>query len=182
MDHDQTETFKTRFVLSAADRTWVRDVDLPFAPFPGLGVRIDTYEVLNIVTVTVDDPDGSVTCVVEFDDQENTVTTASRIESFGFAEGDPATPRAKNAASPVRVSLITFAKDAQWSKECDLPFPPFAGLCIRVGRDRLLKIFTIAAGKDRGDEVECYAGFEGVDSDSITEDECGTLGLARDHR
>ncbi|MGF1425670.1 hypothetical protein [Kitasatospora sp. LaBMicrA B282] len=170
-----------RLVAEADGRNWVRDLELPFAPFPGLGVRVDTYEVLNVVTVLVDAADGAVTCTVAEDGGRE--LTAKKCASLGFAEGAPAGARAVPAVSaPVRVSVLTFAEDAQWSRQCTLPFAPFDGLRIRLDGGMLLKVFTIVAGSSARSEVECYAGFEGPGADAVTEDDCEALGFERDYR
>ncbi|PBC71857.1 hypothetical protein BX265_6470 [Streptomyces sp. TLI_235] len=177
---DQADPFGVRLVIEAEGKTWVRDLDLPFAPFPGMGVRIGAYEVLNVVTVLVDDPDGAVTCVVVDDDGGE--FTAKKCASLGFVECGPPGERAVRAAFPVRVSVITFASDRQWSKVCTLPFAPFEGLRVRMNGEKVLKIFTVVAGADHRSEVECYAGFEGEGADTVTGDECEALGLERDYR
>ncbi|WP_354644570.1 hypothetical protein [Kitasatospora camelliae] len=180
---ERTGSYRARLVLPVERTAWVRDLDLPFAPFPGLGIRVDAYEVLNVVTVEAGDPDGGVACVVEFDGGALTADEArKKCGSLGFTEGAfPGSPAAE-AAGPVRISLITFAAGRQWSKRYDLPFPPFAGLSLRAGRGRSLKIFTVVVGDRPGDEVECYAGFEGGDADAVTEEECAALGFEEDYR
>jgi hypothetical protein len=177
---NQAGPFSARLAMEAEGKKWVRDFDLPFAPFPGMGIRVDTYEVLNVVTVLVDDLDGGVICVVANDDGHE--FTAKKCTSLGFAECEPPGARTVEAAFPVRVTVITFASDQQWSKECTLPFPPFNGLHVRVNDGKLLKISTIVVGDDHRSEVECYAGFVGEGADTITGDECEALGFERDYR
>ena len=168
--------------MPATDGPWLRDMDFPFPPFPGLGIRIDVYEMLNIAAVIFDEADGSLTCMVEPEGHDGSMGTASELEAYGFSK-IASEARIKNAVSPIKVNIMVFAEGAQWSKDFDLPFPPFVGMCIRVGGERLLKIGDIAvSGEDNFDLIECYAGFEGVDSGGITEVECESLGFERDYR
>ncbi|WP_431676406.1 hypothetical protein [Kitasatospora sp. KL5] len=177
---DHAGPFGVRLVIEEEGEKWMRDLDLPFAPFPGMGIRVDAYEVLDVATVLVDDPDGAVTCIVAGDDGRE--FTAKECASLGFVEYGTSGARAVQEAFPVRISLITFASDRQWSKVCNLPFAPFSGLHVRVNGDKLLKIFTIVVGDGHRGEVECYAGFEGEGADTVTGDECEALGFERDYR
>ncbi|MGW4892944.1 hypothetical protein ACWEQL_11895 [Kitasatospora sp. NPDC004240] len=179
---DQAGPFEVRLLIEAEGKSWVRDLDLPFAPFPGMGVRVDAYEVLNVVTVLVDDPDGAVTCVVAGDDGHE--PTVKECASLGFVEFSEPSGAARTARTgvPVRVSVITFANDRQWSKVCTLPCAPFAGLRVRVNGERMLKIFTVVVGDDHRGEVECYAAFEGEGADAVTREDCEALGFERDYR
>ena len=57
-------------VAPTPDGTWIRTLTLPIPPFPGLGVRLDTYEVVNVDTVLVGDDhrwEIDVTCIVSPD-------------------------------------------------------------------------------------------------------------------
>ena len=45
--------------------TWGQEYELKITPFPGLGIRLDTYDMVNVVSVIVGDPDFHVTCIVE---------------------------------------------------------------------------------------------------------------------
>jgi hypothetical protein len=81
---------KALLVLPWGDGTWVREVRLPFPPFPGLGIRVDVYELLNVDSVVVGDIGYDVTCLVSIEldvpsDAEH--YTEARIRSFGFEEG-----------------------------------------------------------------------------------------------
>jgi hypothetical protein len=58
---------KAKIVLPTKDATWVRELDLPFPPFPGLGIRVDAYEMLNVRGVVVGDLGFDVTCIVELE-------------------------------------------------------------------------------------------------------------------
>jgi hypothetical protein len=81
---------KALLVLPWRDATWVKEMDLPFAPFPGLGIRVDVYEILNVESVVVGDFGHDVTCIVSIEvsvpsDLER--YTEARIRSFGFEKG-----------------------------------------------------------------------------------------------
>jgi hypothetical protein len=72
---------KTLLVLGTPDGTWRRDHALPFAPFPGLGIRLATYDVLEVVSVVVGDPGYDVTCICTL---EGEAATAAICERLGF--------------------------------------------------------------------------------------------------
>ncbi|MBZ3906034.1 MULTISPECIES: hypothetical protein [Streptomyces] len=75
-------------VAYTPDGTWLRELRLPVPPFPGLGIRLDTYEVVNVDSVLVGDDDRwdiDVTCIVSPDG--GSVLTAERWEGLGFEEG-----------------------------------------------------------------------------------------------
>lgn len=74
-------------VLSMKDATWRMDLELPFPPFPGLGIRIDVYEVLNVQSVAVCDLGYDVTCIVQFEDADPGDITDEKLESLGFEVG-----------------------------------------------------------------------------------------------
>ncbi|MEV8099925.1 hypothetical protein [Kitasatospora sp. NPDC085879] len=176
----QAGPFGVRLVIETDGKKWARVADLPFAPFPGMGIRVDAYEVLNVVTVVVDEPGGAVTCLVV--DDEGRSLTAEKCASLGFVACGPSDPTVAPAASPVRVSVITFADSRQWSKVCTLPFSPFDGLRVRMNEERVLKIFTTVVGDNHTSEVECFAGFDGEGADTVTGDECEALGFEEDCR
>lgn len=74
-------------VAPTPDGTWLREIRLPIAPFPGLGIRLDTYEVMNVDSVLVGD-DGrwqiDVTCIVS---RDGGGATSQVLERLGFEEG-----------------------------------------------------------------------------------------------
>jgi hypothetical protein len=74
-------------VLSTKDATWRMDMELPFPPFPGLGIRIDVYEILDVQSVVVGDSGYDVTCIVQFEDADPSEITDERLESLGFEVG-----------------------------------------------------------------------------------------------
>jgi hypothetical protein len=78
---------KALIVWPTADATWLREMELPFPPFPGLGIRVDVYEVLNVRSVLVGDHDYDVTCIVELDGTDPTETTEERCRALGFDVG-----------------------------------------------------------------------------------------------
>ncbi|WP_329283660.1 hypothetical protein [Streptomyces sp. NBC_01451] len=178
--HSQAGSIGVRLIMEAEGKKWARYFDLAFAPFPGMGVRVDTYEVLNVDKVLVDDLDGGVTCFAADDDGRE--FTAKKCVSLGFAEYDSADARAVQAAFPVRVSVITSVNGGMLSKTFTLPFPPFNGLHVQVNDGKLLKIFTVVVGDDHRSEVECYASFVGEGAENLTEEECEALGFEEDCR
>jgi hypothetical protein len=78
-------SLKSLIVLPTTDATWVREIELPFPPFPGLGIRVDAYAVLNVRGVVVGDQGYEVTCIVELDDTDPDDVTESMCEALGFA-------------------------------------------------------------------------------------------------
>ena len=66
------------------EATWAREIDLPFAPFPSLGIRVDVYEVLNVESVVVGDLGYDVTCIVTLEGTEASEITEEKCESLGF--------------------------------------------------------------------------------------------------
>ncbi|MFJ4429228.1 hypothetical protein [Streptomyces bobili] len=59
-------------VAPTPEGTWLREIRLPIPPFPGLGIRLDVYDVLNVNEVVVGDDgrwDIDVTCIVSPDGQ-----------------------------------------------------------------------------------------------------------------
>jgi hypothetical protein len=78
---------KALIVLPTKNATWLREVELPFPPFPGLGIRVDVYEMLNVRSVVVGDLGYDVTCVVELEDSDPREVTEARCEALGFEVG-----------------------------------------------------------------------------------------------
>ena len=74
-------------VLPIEDATWRMDMELTFPPFPGLGIRIDVYDVLNVQSVVVGDPGYDVTCIVRFEDAEPKDITEQNLKALGFEVG-----------------------------------------------------------------------------------------------
>jgi hypothetical protein len=57
-------TLRARLVALTKTASWTRASDLPIAPFPGLGIRLDVYEMVNVSSVVVGDAGFDVTCIV----------------------------------------------------------------------------------------------------------------------
>ena len=153
-------TYRTRLVFSANDTRWVKDTDLPIPPFPGLGVRVDTYEVLNITAVTVGEPGCDAECEVE-EEEPTRGLTESDLQSFGFRK-EPLPVAAAEAVGlqSVRTALILVDSElGTWEQTLMLPFPPFAGLRVRLAFGALLNVFTVVVG-DRRASVTCIATIE----------------------
>jgi hypothetical protein len=71
-------------VLPTPQATWCQEFELPFPPFPGLGIRIDAYEMLNVKSVVVGDFGYDVTCIVELEDATLAEVTEERCKALGF--------------------------------------------------------------------------------------------------
>ena len=56
---------KALLVLGFNRQTWLKEARLPFAPFPGLGIRLDVYDMLHVDSVVVGDPGYDVTNLLE---------------------------------------------------------------------------------------------------------------------
>jgi hypothetical protein len=59
-------------------------MELPFPPFPGLGIRVDVYVILNVRSVVIGDLGYEVTCIVEPEDTDPSRVTAEWCEDLGF--------------------------------------------------------------------------------------------------
>jgi hypothetical protein len=62
----------------------VSEFELPVAPFPGMGIRLDVYELVTVTSVVVGDPGYDVTCIVEIEDVPAGEITADKCRSLGF--------------------------------------------------------------------------------------------------
>jgi hypothetical protein len=78
---------KALLVMPTNEATWVREMDLPFPPFPGLGIRVDVYDLLTVESVVVGDPGYDVTCIVRPEDTDASDITEKKCESLGFEVG-----------------------------------------------------------------------------------------------
>ncbi|MFI7133597.1 hypothetical protein ACIBQ1_48530 [Nonomuraea sp. NPDC050153] len=68
--------------------TWLRELRLPIPPFPGLGIRLDVYDVVNVDQVLVGDDgrwDIDVTCIVSRDGNDQ--ATEEDWLRLGFESG-----------------------------------------------------------------------------------------------
>jgi hypothetical protein len=77
---------KALLVLGWNQQIWVKEARLPFPPFPGLGIRVDVYDMLRVDSVAVGDLGYDVTCICTFEGGVEGCS-ADRIRSFGFEEG-----------------------------------------------------------------------------------------------
>ena len=75
---------KALLVLGWNERTWVMRTHLPFPPFPGLGIRIDIYDMLRVENVVVGDLGYDVTCICTFEGADD--YTEDRVRAFGFED------------------------------------------------------------------------------------------------
>ena len=83
-------SLKALLVLPWGDSCWIRDYTLAFPPFPGLGIRLDVYELMTVESVVVGDQGYDVTCLVAFAEMTPSDlkrVTEKRIRALGFAEG-----------------------------------------------------------------------------------------------
>lgn len=71
-------------ILPTKGATWISEMDLPFPPFPGLGIRVDAYEVLNVDSVVVGDSGYDVTCIVHLENSDASEIIDEKCESLGF--------------------------------------------------------------------------------------------------
>jgi hypothetical protein len=78
---------KALIVMPVLGATWVRELELPFPPYPGLGLRVDVYDVLNVDSVVALDPGYEVTCIVHLEGYPPAKLTEKKIESLGFEMG-----------------------------------------------------------------------------------------------
>jgi hypothetical protein len=150
-----TSSYRTRLVLTADGERWVREYDLPIPPSPGLGLRLDVYEVLNVEAVTVGATGGFIESTVA--DEDGGTPTEDWLWSHGFRrEVDstpPDLPRA-GGRDVVEAALVLPA----WYLPLALPFPPFVGLRIRLESGPEFRVFTLVVGDVHG-PVTCLATF-----------------------
>ncbi len=78
---------KALIVLVTNGGTWVRDFELAIPPFVGLGIRVDVYDMLNVLSVVVGDFGYDVTCIVEIEGVLPENVTEKLITRLGFEEG-----------------------------------------------------------------------------------------------
>jgi hypothetical protein len=82
---------KAQLVLGWREKIWLARCDLPFAPFPGLIIRVDEYESLKVHEVVVGDYRVDVTCICVLDSAGDE-RTDGRLRAFGFADDGPGYP------------------------------------------------------------------------------------------
>jgi hypothetical protein len=158
--------YRTRLLLTVAGEHWEKDLSVPIAPFPGMGLRVDTYDVLNVTEVTVGAAGHGIEAVVEEDEPASGFTERQCL-AFGFHRGTDPTPSGSATAptsapeqEAVHATLVVVDGElGTWQRPVALPFPPFAGLRIRLDCGTLLSVFTIVVG-DRHGLVTCIATFD----------------------
>jgi hypothetical protein len=62
-----------------------KEVEMPVSPYPGLGIRIDVYDMLRVDSVVVGDFGYDVTCICTVED--GGAYTAEQLRLYGFEEG-----------------------------------------------------------------------------------------------
>ena len=77
-------SLRAKIVLPTPDATWVQEMELPF---PGLGIGVDVYELLNVRSVVVGDPGYDVTCIVQLEGADAHEVTDAKLEALGFEVG-----------------------------------------------------------------------------------------------
>jgi hypothetical protein len=87
-----TQTHRTgpirALLVAPSGGTWMREIRLPFPPFPGLGIRLDTYDVVTVDSVVVDDDprfEVDVTCFVSVEARPD--VTDADWGRLGFERG-----------------------------------------------------------------------------------------------
>ena len=76
---------KTLLVAPTPTAIWRRDFTLAIPPFPGLGIRLDVYEMVNVDSVVVGDTPYDVTCIVSPEGGE--VFPPEKWTALGFEVG-----------------------------------------------------------------------------------------------
>jgi hypothetical protein len=77
---------KALLVLGTKKATWLRAIDLAIPPFPGLGIRLDVYKMVNVISVVVGDHPYEVTCIVQME-KPGEEATEKELQSLGFEIG-----------------------------------------------------------------------------------------------
>ena len=83
---------KTKLVMPTVNGIWARDYELPIAPFVGLGIRLDVYEIFNVQSVVVSDFAYDVTCIGMMEKLDGVMVDAETLteeycKRLGFVEG-----------------------------------------------------------------------------------------------
>jgi hypothetical protein len=169
---------------------WMREMLLPIPPFPGLGIRIDTYEMLNVVKVVIEDDGHSVTCFVGPEGPDVPGREPINAEAFGFRPSGESSQclassdslryietmqeRAKSAETRALQAGIFLWNDEQlWTKTIEVPFPPYVGLEFQLDRTRTCTVASMVVG-DRHHDVTCITPNKGT---PLSRAECDALGL-----
>lgn len=80
---------KVTLVMPLESGIWLWEVDLPFAPFPTLGFRLDQNEVFNVEEVIVDAPNHRfpIACIGHLDGVKNAPVNVEKCQRLGFEKG-----------------------------------------------------------------------------------------------
>lgn len=78
---------KAKLVLLTSDATWIRETELAINPFPGLGIRIEVYNIFNVDSVVVGDFGYDVTCIGHLEGEEPSKITEEKCRRLGFEIG-----------------------------------------------------------------------------------------------
>jgi hypothetical protein len=77
---------KTQLVtFDSKGTTFKKEIVMPIAPHPGLGIRIAVYDMLRVDSVVVGDFGYDVTCICTVEGGDP--YTAEQLRGFGFEEG-----------------------------------------------------------------------------------------------
>ena len=80
-------TYTTLLVLPTTLGTFRRDFELILPPHPGMGIRINVYEMLNVDSVVIGDIGYDVTCICSLEGNNSSEITAEKCISLGFEIG-----------------------------------------------------------------------------------------------
>jgi hypothetical protein len=72
-------------VHDAEGTTFKKEIAMPISPHPGLGIRIDVYDMLHVDSVVVGDFGYDATCICTV--EGGGTYTARQLQAFGFEEG-----------------------------------------------------------------------------------------------
>jgi hypothetical protein len=80
-------TYTTLLVLPTTLGTFRRDFELILPPHPGMGIRINVYEMLNVDSVVIGDIGYDVTCICSLEVNDPSEVTEQKCISLGFEIG-----------------------------------------------------------------------------------------------
>ncbi len=115
---------RTVLVFEGPDGLWTRDYPMPIPPHPGLGIRLDVYEVMNVDAVSDGAPGADCVCRVSFDPPASDAFDAKHLRRLGFAFDPPNADQLQvgrraagpppalieKAEPPFRTLLVTFSE------------------------------------------------------------------------
>lgn len=76
--------YRCLLVLPTPTATWKLFTTVSIPPFPGLGIRVDTYDVVAVESVVVGDAHCDVTCIGRLEGEPR---TDAQLEALGFEMG-----------------------------------------------------------------------------------------------